>query len=347
MFGSCWTCGGAHFASECPRGGGKGSKGNGKGDRTGKGKGKGKLPAPMYGSCWNCGGAHFSRDCPKNDAGTTGGKAGGKSKGKGKTLREVEEDDVGEQEEVGSISECWNIFGVEVCGGPGKRVRRRWGRNVRKPVATSNRFEVLAEIDEEGHRYMTDDTGLFCTTGGYCTYEGNCRDKLDCDIGSEGVAGLVDCVEEERIEWVADGGSHHAGTKGEIVVDSGAAESVCPRNWATQFPVKEVAPDKKRNFLNASGGRMEHYGEKRVRCGVGGMDAPISMLFQVSDARNPLASVARITENGNLVQFGPRAEDNYIFNPETEEKVMLRKKGRKFVLDVNFLASNSHFSGQA
>ena len=92
---------------------------------------------------------------------------------------------------------------------------------------------------------------------------------------------------------------------------------------------------------------MGHYGEKRVRCGVEGMSSPISMLFQVSDARNPLASVARITERGNIVQFGPKAEDNYIFNPETEEKVMMRKKGRKFILDVNFLGAEALFSGQA
>ena len=43
------------------------------------------------------------------------------------------------------------------------------------------------------------------------------------------------------------------------------------------------------------------------------------MTFQVSDCRNPLASVARITEQGNVVQFGPRDEDNYIYNPSTNE----------------------------
>ena len=78
-----------------------------------------------------------------------------------------------------------------------------------------------------------------------------------------------------------------------------------------------------------------------------GMSSPISMLFQVSDARNPLASVARITEKGNIVQFGPQPADNYIFNPATTEKVMMRKKGRKFVLDVDFLVPDAPFSGQA
>ena len=62
-FGTCWTCGGSHFARSCPKGNNKGQKGFGKGED--KGKGKGKLTSPMYGSCWTCGGNHFSRECPK------------------------------------------------------------------------------------------------------------------------------------------------------------------------------------------------------------------------------------------------------------------------------------------
>ena len=135
-------------------------------------------------------------------------------------------------------------------------------------------------------------------------------------------------------------------TKGEIVVDSGAAESVCPWEWAGQFPVKAVPRDRQRNFLNASGGQMGHYGEKRVRCGFEGLSVPVNMTFQVSECRNPLASVARITENGNIVQLGPRDEDNYIFNPNSQEKVAMRRKGRKFVLDANFLGPESPFAGQ-
>ena len=92
---------------------------------------------------------------------------------------------------------------------------------------------------------------------------------------------------------------------------------------------------------------MAHYGEKRVHCAFEGLSAPVSMTFQVSDARNPLASVARITENGSIVQFGPKEEDNYIYNPQTAEKVMMRKKGRKFVLDANFLGKAPPFTGQA
>ena len=74
---------------------------------------------------------------------------------------------------------------------------------------------------------------------------------------------------------------------------------------------------------------------------------PISMKFQVSDSRNPLASVARIVEHGNIVQFGPKEADNYIYNPKTDEKVLMRRKGRKYVLDVDLINKTQAFIGRA
>ena len=76
---------------------------------------------------------------------------------------------------------------------------------------------------------------------------------------------------------------------------------------------------------------------RRVRGTVEGVKGPIAMLFQVSDAKNALASVARITEKGNIVQFGPTADDNYIYNPASGDKISLRRKGDKFVVDMDFV----------
>ena len=288
-FGSCWTCGGPHFARECPhnwggKGGPKGGdKSAGKGDGTGKGKGKGKARAPMFGSCWVCGGAHFQADCPY---GPQQAKGASKGKGKGKAMREVDEEDDFEATDVGGITECWSIAEVvETSRGRPGRWRAAKGR---PKIELQNKYAALAEVEE---------------------------------------------VTVEEIEAVTEGGSVD---RGEIVIDSGAAESVCPQDWASAFPTKAVAPGQERHFRNASGGRMSHYGEKRVRGTVDGMEGPISMLFQVSDAKNALASVARITERGNLVQFGPDPADNYIFNPSSGDKVMLRRKGNKFILDMDF-----------
>ena len=329
MFGSCWTCGGPHFSRECPQNG-KGAKGFGKnatkGDMAGKGKGKGKFRSPMYGACWLCGGEHFQADCPHGQM-----KGGGKSKGKGKALREVDEEEGYEVEDVGGISECWSISEVEERPGRWRRVQGR------KKIPIANRFSVLEEVEE----VMEDDGHL--NTAGYQKLD--CVSGQICLVSENGVAGMLnhgksDCVEgggdhaEQYIQAVMEGGP---GGCGEIVIDSGAAESVCPWNWAEVFPTKEVEPGRERHFRNASGGRMAHYGEKKVRGSVAGMDAPISMLFQVSDSKNALASVARITEKGNIVQFGPDAVDNFIVNPRSGDKVMLRRKGNKFVLDMDFV----------
>ena len=77
-FGTCWTCGGSHFARSSPKGNSEGQKGFGKGED--KGKGKGKMTSFVSGSCWTCGGNHFSREFPKGDGG--GVKGGGKNNGK-------------------------------------------------------------------------------------------------------------------------------------------------------------------------------------------------------------------------------------------------------------------------
>ena len=48
----------------------------------------------------------------------------------------------------------------------------------------------------------------------------------------------------------------------EITVDSGAEENVCPYEWGWQFQTRE--PKKWMRFKNASGGDIEHWGERDV-----------------------------------------------------------------------------------
>ena len=72
----------------------------------------------------------------------------------------------------------------------------------------------------------------------------------------------------------------------------------------------------------------------------------MSLSFQVSDVQKPLAAVWRIAEKGNIVQFGPREEDNFVQNVKTGKKIHMVRKGRSYVMRRT-VARNPDFPGQA
>ena len=138
-------------------------------------------------------------------------------------------------------------------------------------------------------------------------------------------------------------GIRSEGPKVKIAIDSAAAESVCPWEWAEQFPVKPVAQGQEQSFVNASGGPIKHYGEKKVALlakGSTGMERTIGLPFQACDVKRPLAAVWRICEKGNIVQFGPREADNFIQNVKSQEKIMLQKERGLYVMEASLVTDS-------
>ena len=127
----------------------------------------------------------------------------------------------------------------------------------------------------------------------------------------------INAVEVDR-RWTPAG-------SGEITIDSAAEESVCPKDWGKAYPMKE--PARKLQFTNASGGRMQHYGERRTTFKADGSGTVMGMTFQASDVQKPLAAVWRIAEKGNIVRFGPKEEDNFIENVATGKRIQMVKGG--------------------
>ena len=63
----------------------------------------------------------------------------------------------------------------------------------------------------------------------------------------------------------------------------------------------------------------------------------IKVDFQVAAVKKPLISVKRICEKGNRVCFGPEDKDNFVMNPKTNRKVLLRPNGKgSYLLDAKF-----------
>ena len=125
-------------------------------------------------------------------------------------------------------------------------------------------------------------------------------------------------------------------------IDSAAADSVCPSTWADQFHVVKVPT---RAFVTATGDDIQHAGEKTVSMGtaVGGKDRTIGMVFQACDVKKPLAAVNKICEKGNIVQFGPGVNDNFIQNIQTKEKIWLQQERGHYVMEASLRNSSSTF----
>ena len=149
-----------------------------------------------------------------------------------------------------------------------------------------------------------------------------------------------DINEERTINAVPVESAFRPVGAGEITVDSAAEESACPKMWRKAYPFRE--PARRLKFMNASGGSMNHYGEKEAKFTTGGR-GPV---FQVSDVQKPLAAVWRIADKGNLVQFGPNPEDNFIQNVTTKRKIPMIKKGGSYVIEADFVAEEPGFVGR-
>ena len=103
--------------------------------------------------------------------------------------------------------------------------------------------------------------------------------------------------------------------RGKVTIDSGAAESVMPRDMLQHETLVEGAPKKSGvKYVAANGAKMDNNGEKRVRFKEEGLNGINSMVFQVTDVGKPLASVSRILDKWNSVVFSRGPKGSYVVN---------------------------------
>jgi len=55
----------------------------------------------------------------------------------------------------------------------------------------------------------------------------------------------------------------------------------------------------------------------------------------VCDVKKHLVSAKRICERGNIIQFGPKKEDNFIMNVKTEEKIWLIEENGQYMMEAS------------
>ena len=98
-----------------------------------------------------------------------------------------------------------------------------------------------------------------CGMVGHKSSECNKRKTVNgADIEEDGVKEVsfvwtIAVVEKDESEWKIVKGRRREERKGEITVDSGAEESVCPKGWCEEFGLKPVKGEGMK-FKNSSGG---------------------------------------------------------------------------------------------
>jgi hypothetical protein len=111
-----------------------------------------------------------------------------------------------------------------------------------------------------------------------------------------------------------------------ILVDSGAAGHVCPRDW---MPQADTCRPAGLSLKTVSGESMKHYGSRTVRIkfdGAGGLGVAT---FEVTDVRQPILSGSALMRSGHTVVFSPT--NPYLLRP-TGEKLALEMRNGSFYL---------------
>ena len=121
-----------------------------------------------------------------------------------------------------------------------------------------------------------------------------------------------------------------------ITIDSGAAESMLPRNMLPNEPIVEgEAKRRDVKYVAVNSKKMENIGEKKVKFKRVGSEAVNSITVQVTDVSKPLASVSRILDTGNAVIFS--RSGSYILNEVSGDKIPIVEEKNTFGIDVEFL----------
>ena len=173
----------------------------------------------------------------------------------------------------------------------------------------------VKDKDTEKDPVANPDAGVICY---HCHRKGH--RKRDCRVlASEKQKKHVNSVEEQaqsegstRIsmveldDWIlminVDEREEQVGSIERVMVDSGAAVSVCPLGYAPEIPIAHST----RNALlrTASGAHIEHAGQKSIQYEHDG-GGSVNVNFEVADVTRPLVAVGELQRRGMTVVMGP------------------------------------------
>ena len=119
----------------------------------------------------------------------------------------------------------------------------------------------------------------------------------------------------------------------EILIDSGAARHVCPREW---HPSGRLLPCEPGLILRAANGKdLKYFGQRLVRFHLTGVEDSTMAKFQAANVRRPILSVGMLAAAGHRLEFD---EHGARLRHASGTMVPLKRRGALFVLPVRVLA---------
>ena len=130
-----------------------------------------------------------------------------------------------------------------------------------------------------------------------------------------------------------------------VVMDSGAAECVAPRDMAPQYRISDSVASRSGVFYtSADGGRLDNLGQQELPIAFDNGTRAVAT-FQIANVSRPLMSVSRICELGNRVLFG--ASGGVIVNLESGQVTPFEKQDGVYIFSMWMPPlSESPFGGQ-
>ena len=132
----------------------------------------------------------------------------------------------------------------------------------------------------------------------------------------------------------------------DVIVDSGACETVMPRNLCQLIPIVPSAQSiAKVEYQVASGKDIPNLGERHCEVYAEGSPHPLLMHFQVADVHRPLLSLSKAADMG----FTSCLDDQggWLEDVETGECIPIVRKGDLYVLKLWIRGVHSEVSNEA
>ena len=123
--------------------------------------------------------------------------------------------------------------------------------------------------------------------------------------------------------------------------DSGAAETVCKKTDATDFPTIYGGSESLTKYIMPNGEIVENDGEKHLKVKTAEGEKFI-VRTQLTNVRKPLMSVSKVCDEGNIVVF--MQNGGYIQSEKTGEKTSFSREGNVYALEMDLV---SDFAGPA